>query len=1111
MKRFISVILTAGLSLVLTAQDFHTLFEDPNANFYAIKAAAEAYFQDKDQGPETEYSRYKRWEEIVEPRVYPSGDLSLLNINHLYQEIRLFQQNSRSLKSQPAWEELPVDKFDNIAGHWSPGVGRIDRVAVDPTNSAIIYAGSPAGGVLKSIDRGRTWRAMGDDLPTLGINGIVINPQNPQQLYISTGDGDGGYTYTSGVFRSDDGGESWEMTGYEVDLTTRQNSKDLIMNPENPEILYVSGSNGVHKTIDGGETWNQVISGAFDDLCFKPGNPETVYATTTTGFYYSYDGGATFTKAEVDLSGRVLIGVTPANPELVYLVAGLKGTFKSSDSGTTFTKVADLPVDHAHQGYMFALAVSPTDANELHFGTFNSYRSNDGGATWTMTTDWTWNNARGYTHCDFHDIVYLGDTIFTCTDGGLSYSVDKGENWTTCFNNANCTQIYEIALCKTDPNIYMWGSQDNGVYHYDGEKWVAWLGADGMNLVYDWSDPSTRYGSTQNGSFYCNSHSISQPGKGAWVTPVLIHPQDANILFVGNDKVRKSTDGMKTWSIIGSFGLNSDQYLEEMAIAESNPDYLFASRGAKLWRTLNGGSYWTDVSAGLPNLTITRIAVHPKNERVVAVSVSGYNDGQKVYISYDAGLNWINYSKNLPNLPTGGLAFDDKWNNALYVGMDVGLYYIDNQQDEWIWYGEGLPNVLVRDIEINHREGMLYTGTHGRGLWRIPTKPASTDLEYCSAAGQSGAQAAFIERVMIGDIESYSDDDEYLEVLDQFTVIQKGKYYPIEIKLNTNIFQDTLVAWLDWNNNYEFEALEMLDLSAPDSTGTVTGMISVPADAEFQMTRLRIRSTQNKEDLLQPCGIHPGEVEDYQILVAASPIDYCPVISKSVRDEYIREIEISDLFYRTNGYDYSDYTFKAAHVHRGETYALRLKPLVRRDTTMMFWRVYVDFDMNGDFLGEGELIFQQGSKDEIVSNITIPADAEYGQTRMRIMMQAEETPEPCLDVNSGEIEDYSMIIKPVLTGINDLPYNPAGELIVYPNPGNGVFNLEVPGQSTLKSFEVVNASGQVVLKKTDLYASGAAPVKIDLTAFDNGMYFIFVRMQDGSLWQKRIIKNQASH
>ena len=1107
-----SVLFTVLLGIICfsgsSAQDFHQLFNDPDANFYEIKAAATEYFKDKDQAPETEYSRYMRWEHFVESRVYPSGDLTLLNTNKLYHEVKLFESSAPKLKSQPSWIELPVDKFDNMAGHWSPGIGRVDRMAVDPTNSEIIYMGSPSGGLLKSEDRGKTWRVLTDNLPTMGVSGIAINPQNPQQIFIASGDGDGGYTYTSGVFKTEDAGETWEITGFEVDLTTRKNSKDLIMNPVNPAILLVSTTIGLYKTIDGGDNWYKVIDGQFDDLCFKPGDPETVYASTFTGFYTSTDGGENFTRNDIEVSGRVLIAVSPADPEAVFLATGQKGSFKSVDSGVSFTRIGDLPFDNGTHGYMFSFVVSPSDTSEFHVATMNSFKSTDGGRTWTGTTWWTWNNDLGYTHCDYHDMVYQGDTLFTCTDGGFSYSTDKGESFTVCFDNANCTQIYEIAVCKSNPELYMWGSQDNGIYHYDSNQWWAWIGADGMNLVYDYSDPGTRYGSTQNGSFRCSSHSIKQPGKGAWVTPVLIHPTNPDILYVGNDKVRRSVDGMRNWQIIGSFG--GDTYMQEMAIAESNPDYLFASKGAKIWRTINGGEFWTDISDGLPNLSITRIAVHPRNERVIAVSFSGYTAGKKVFISYDAGLNWINYSKNLPNIPTGGLVFDDKWNNALYVGMDVGLYYIDNNEEEWSWYGEGLPNVLIRDMEIHHRSEQLFVGTHGRGLWKTSTKPVDPRLQYCAGSGLSEAQAAYIKRVFVGDIESFSNDDEYLYVDNQYSVIEQGRYYPIEIHMSSGEYQDTVLAWIDWNNNYEFEESESLALSAPDSSNIVFGMVSVPENAEMQMTRLRIRSTQDKDDNFVPCGIYAGEVEDYQLLVAASPISYCPVKSNYVRNEFIREVEIADMKSRTNGYDYSDYSsFRSANVHRGDTYNVRLLPEIKGDSVTMRWRIWIDYDMNGDFNGDNEMVVSEGSKEEITTSITIPDDAVYGFTMMRIMMQKGETPTPCENISFGEIEDYGINIKPRITGISNQEMitwnNP--QILAYPNPNNGIFSMVITLQNPSDlSLDVVNSLGQVVHQRTIQGYTGTNTEKIDLSHLSEGMYYLFIKTAEGRFSQTRIMK-----
>ncbi len=1095
------------------SQDFDAIWNDPEANFYEIKAAAQEYFKDKDQGIETDYSRYKRWEYFVEERVYPSGDLSLLNSTKLFQEVRLFEEVAPRLKSQPQWKSHGVDKFDNDSGHYSPGVGRIDRVAVDPTDSRIMYIGAPSGGLWKTYDRGENWTALTDNLPTLGISGIAINPQNPNEIYISSGDGDGGYTYTSGVFKSTDGGETWDITGFEVDLTTRENTVDLVMNPENPNVLWVSSSLGFYKTIDAGETWNRIMDGAYYDICLKPGDPETVYVSQRAALHVSRDGGETFVENDVELSGGILIDVTPANPEIVYIVSGLKGTYKSIDSGATYAKVADLPVEHKSQRYMFAMAVSPTDPNELHFGTFESWKSFDGGLTWVQATKWTWPNQMGYTHCDFHDLVYIGDTLFTCTDGGMSYSTDKGDTYTTCFDNADCTQIYELSVCKTNPEYLMWGSQDNGTYFYDTRDWQAWNGGDGMDNVFDYSNPNIRYGSFQNGTFFCSDHGISQPGKGPWVTPVLIHPFNPQTLYIGNNKVRKSTDGMRTWKVIGSFLNNvnnpDEDWVNKMAISESNPDYLFASKGSRIWRTLNGGMYWTEITDGLPNLNINEIAVHPKNPSLIAVSLSGYNSGKKVYISYDAGLSWTNYSKNLPNIPAKGLAFDDKWNNALYVGMDVGIYYIDAYQEEWAAYGEGLPNVIVQDIEINTRSEQLFIGTHGRGVWSTSTRPEDPSLKYCAGSGIPASESGHIKRVFLGDIESFSSDDGYLETTEQHAQIQRGRYYPLEVHLNETEYQDTLVAWIDWNNDWNFDADEALTLSPPDEDRICYGMVSVPANAEMIMTRLRLRCTQPKEMFLEPCGEHPGEVEDYLLLVTENPTSYCPVISKYTRDEYIRQIDIADLSSRTNGYDYSDYSFKSANVHRGMTVDVRLEPKFRKDTVTQRWRVWIDYNNDGDFLGEGELVLSEGSKDVVNGTITIPDDAVYGNTRMRIMMQRGETPEPCEDISFGEIEDYSINVKPIIVGIDGKSFvrSPNPELRVYPNPTSGMVTLSInPENETVLNMDLVNSAGQVVKQKQYNTNGVEFTQSIDLSDLPNGMYFVVLRTERGMVSQARVIK-----
>jgi hypothetical protein len=442
--------------------------------------------------------------------------------------------------------------------------------------------------------------------------------------------------------------------------------------------------------------------------------------------------------------------------------------------------------------------------------------------------------------------------------------------------------------------------------------------------------------------------------------------------------------------------------------------------------------------------------------------------------------------------------------------MDVGIYYIDAYQEEWSAYGEGLPNVIVQDIEINYRTEQIFIGTHGRGVWSTVTRPEDPSLKYCDGSGIPASESGYIKEVLIGDIESYSSDDGYLEITDQHAQIQRGRYYPLEIHLNETEYPDTLVAWVDWNNNWVFDADEELSLSDPDENRVCYGMVSVPAGAEMRMTRLRIRCTQPKEIFCAPCGEHPGEVEDYMLLVSENPTSYCPVISNFTRDEYIRQVDIADLSSRTNGYDYSDYTFKSANVHRGMTVDIRLEPKFRRDTIIQRWRVWIDYNNDGDFMGEGELVFSEGSKDVVSGTITIPDDAVFGFTRVRVMMQRGETPEPCNNIEFGEVEDYGINIKPRITGVENQSFSNFGlsDLNVFPNPGSGVFNVTFE-TNTYRNvhLNVVNNLGQIVYSEDKVSHMGKNETTIDLSDSANGIYYVFIYDENGRSSQCRIIKN----
>ncbi len=697
------------------------MVSDMDVNFYDIQKAATEYYDINSQGKGSGWKQFKRWEYFTKQRVFPTGNR--INHNQVWNEITKFnkkyENDNRINRSN--WIPMGPSTSSNVTGHWNPGLGRINVIAVDPNDSNIIYIGAPSGGIWKTIDEGANWTPLTDDQPVLGVSAIAINPDNTDIIYIGTGDKDANDNYSIGILKSIDGGTTWNTTGLEWTINQNRTIAKLLINPEFPNILYAGTTDGVYRTANSGSTWTKILSGDIDDMEFKPGDPSTVYAITRK-FYKSTDGGNNFTETTgVPTSGRAQIAVTDADPNYVYYFSSNNGIYRSEDSGDSFTKQSSQPNQGSQAWYDLAFCVSHLDAEEVHLGEINTWRSTTGGSSWIKTTDWTWNNPIGYTHCDIHEMVFFGGTLYVGSDGLISKSTDGGSTWINLSEGLTIRQFYKIGTSKNDPYKIMGGSQDNGTSVYTTDHWHEWLGADGMECVVDYTNSNTVYGTSQNGVFYKSNNggnnggaNISQPGGGNWVTPFVIHPTENQTLFVGGSEVLKTTNGMNSWTTISGFGMGN---LDCLSIAESNGDYLYASKEDKIFRTNNGGDSWSSISVGLPSLNITYIAVHPEKPETIAVSLSGFDNGDKVYISEDAGDTWTNYSSNLPNIPANCVVFASGNLNPLYVGMDVGIYYIDNGLTEWTAFMDGLPNVIVMEMEINLDAQLIRAGTYGRGLW----------------------------------------------------------------------------------------------------------------------------------------------------------------------------------------------------------------------------------------------------------------------------------------------------------------------------------------------------------------------------------------------------------
>ncbi len=749
------------------------LWQTPGTNFYTIKNAFDSAWasreiemqQERNQKYLTSHSRerheretekldgtyfqYKRWENFMEARVYPSGDLSLTG--------QTYQNFNNYLNSNPAAmaqhnASVARSATSNAWSFMGPvgapsggGAGRLCCIRFEPGNANVIYVGAAAGGLWKSIDAGLTWNCLTDFLPSIGCSDVAIDPNNTNIIYLATGDNDAGDSPSIGVMKSTNGGLSWNTTGLSFGSNSYKRIGKLLMDPTNSNVLYAATSSGVFKTYDAGVNWYRVSQTNTTDMEFKPGNPNSIYACGTT-FYKTTNAGASWTQISSGLPqssnlSRMAIAVTPAAPNSVYLVAAAassyasKGVYLSTNSGTSFSEQSNSPNllgwdasggDGTGQGwYDLAIAVAPYNSNLVIVGGVNTWRSDDAGQNWSLDSHW-YGGGAPYVHADCHDIVFdpiaIGTFYIGC-DGGIFKTDDDGSSFPDLSNNLCIAQIYRGDVSGATHGTLISGHQDNGTNVKVGASYFSGLGGDGMDCFIDRTNDNIMFGSIYYGAFYRSNDGGNNwtgatngtPGNGDWVTPWEQDPVLPNVLYSGFDKLYKSTDQGNSWFPLGTTTFGT---LTDLEVAPSNTQYIYVSNGFSIFRSTDGGINWTNVNGILSGYSITRIAVSSYDENKVWVSVSGYNQDAKVFFSANAGTTWANISYGLPNLPANCIkVVPGTSSDAIFVGMDVGVYYHDNSSATWQPFFTDLPNAPVRDLDIFLPTMKLTAFTYGRGVW----------------------------------------------------------------------------------------------------------------------------------------------------------------------------------------------------------------------------------------------------------------------------------------------------------------------------------------------------------------------------------------------------------
>ncbi len=652
-------------------------------------------------------------------------------------------KQTKSLNNIGNWAPLGPFSWTNGNSGYNPGNGRINAITVDPNNSNIIYACAASGGVWKSIDAGQTWNTTTDDMTILGTSDIVVNPQNSNILYLGTGDRDGFDTYGIGVLKSTDAGATWQPTGlYNDDPNYSYIINCLAINPENPEIIYAGTSNGLFRSTNAGIDWENIIEyGNFKQIKFNPLNSNTVYATDAQHFYKSYNGGDNFIEIEQGLpvsTTRIVMDVTPADSSYIYLlIAGtnsnFEGVFQSTNGANSFVKKVGLDDinllgydmfgddDKTQAWYDLAIAVSPTNPLEIYTGGVNVWKSTNGGSDWEISSHWFYSSPSSYSHADIHSLDFYNNKLYCGSDGG-AFVKSEDDEWSNISSGLNISQIYNFSNSEINTGIISMGAQDNGSNILDNNSWKHVMGADGMATIIDYTTPSTCYVSYQYGNIFRsnnygnNMQQIFSPDDynetGEWLTPYVLSHSNNGIMYVGCKNIYKTTNSGITWSAVTN--LNSENFTV-MAIAPSNSNYIYAAKEDLLIKTNDGGDNWEQVY--MPNGgDITDIEVSTDNPEVVYLSLS-LGSSPRVYKSTDACESYQEITNGLPPLAVNCIALENNEENGIYLGMELGVLYTNDNLDEWIQFSKNLPNVKITDIQILNSINKVRVASYGRGVW----------------------------------------------------------------------------------------------------------------------------------------------------------------------------------------------------------------------------------------------------------------------------------------------------------------------------------------------------------------------------------------------------------
>ncbi len=749
-------ILLSGLFLLPSCHDGKSSFKLKNA----ILKDTDQHDQNKEESFE-----YFLFKSAIES--FPFNQEGSQNFYREFIKSKYNSSTKKFYRDLPKWESIGPENIP----------GRVLSLAINSKDTNQLWMGSAGAGLWKSIKGGtgnNAWQYISTGYPVSSVSSIAIQENNPNIIYIGTGEiynflgTNGGIQERTlrgsrgmGILKSINGGITWKLC---LDWSSDPQTAvwKIIIDPLNPQLVYAATNIGIYKSTDEGIHWNRTLDiPMIMDLIIDHINPEILYAAagglngTHYGVYKTTDHGENWrlisTPNDTIYSGRIMLANYRTNPKRVMAIystdfktISMMRSRNSFDSFNFYFPIKDVT---EHQGwYSRCLYIKDNDSSKIIAGGVDLYTDTTG----TGNQLFNLLNWKIKIHADLHDIISNPqdpEKIYIATDGGLFRSDNFGKTFSACNQGFSGTQFYTGFISNRTGNI-LGGLQDNKSGLRTGHtEWINFHQADGAYNAFHPESDSIIYIASQYQNLYRSSDfgkswtELLKPNlNAAFIAPFMINPSAPNIIYVGGSQLLFSADGGMNWDSTNL--LTKDESIVAIELNPQNTkDIYFSSlnfrtKESHLYHSADGGHHLELRESGIPERFIRDIAFDTKNSEIMYLALGG-NNPAGIMKSNNKAESWnFTGNKNLPDVPFHSILVDPKDNNVIYAGSDLGLFVSADQGESWMSYNQhGFDVVPVYDIKYSTIDNKLIIFTHGFGAFRcalfdptiITNSPSSSD------------------------------------------------------------------------------------------------------------------------------------------------------------------------------------------------------------------------------------------------------------------------------------------------------------------------------------------------------------------------------------------------